>query len=180
MLNFSKSNFGSSATNFDTSGTLLATVVTASRVASWTLATVSRIWAVVSSALAVKVEVMVYSHQLVFGWYVKHDHPTNFGAPRTGRPPPSAGDVLAPEPEHRQRGEQHRVGQADEAAADHVVPPDRIHQRAGPGERIVRRQPVPEVTEGVDLVEDLGQDRDQHRAADGTQRGIGHDTQQQG
>jgi pimeloyl-ACP methyl ester carboxylesterase len=46
----------------------------------------------------------------------------------------SAGDVLSPEPQHGNGREQHGIGQAREPAADHVVPADRVHQGAGPGE----------------------------------------------
>src|SRR6478752_4213190 len=71
----------------------------------------------------------------------------------------SAGDVLAAEPQERQHGKQHRVGHRGEPTTDHVVPADRIDHGSGPREGVMGRQPVAQIPESGDLVEDLGKDR---------------------
>ena len=50
---------------------------------------------------------------------------------------------------------------------------------AGPGQGVVGREPVAQAAECRDLIEDLGQDRQKHRAAHRTQWRVGDDAQQE-
>ncbi|MBG6139145.1 S1-C subfamily serine protease [Longispora fulva] len=92
----------------------------------------------------------------------------------------SAHHVLAEEAPPAQRHEHRDVEQGGDRAPDHVLGLDGAGQQAEPAGVVVPRQVVAQIAEGGHRVEDVGDDLQQHRPADGAERGVGAHGQQEG